>query len=250
MYRHQPYVLVDMEGQHPSHHHRPYVKFQKKADNDANHTSETKTKCKTKEKRDKEENKANQCIGAALKQIAAAADEVSNCRTNKVDTNPAVVDSNDTAMVERHPVHRTESEEAATIALDVSGFTPNQLHVSLEEDCIVGKEQGGLRPILTVRGERVNALGDKYKIHRRFLLERENLAGDIQSVDVRANFGNDGILSITVPKKKKEEARPKKPTARSIAITTANGEPRLSEEMNVCKSTSEPQVETVDEKDL
>ncbi|KAG7360990.1 Hsp20/alpha crystallin family protein [Nitzschia inconspicua] len=118
-------------------------------------------------------------------------------------------------VMERTPVHRKETEDEATISMDVSGFSVDQLQVRLEE------EQGDsstTRPILIVSGARENSLGDKFEIHRRFLLDQKNLAKNIQEVEIQAHFSNDSVLTIRVPKKKQEPEEKQQKISRSIIV--------------------------------
>ncbi|KAG7356879.1 Hsp20/alpha crystallin family protein [Nitzschia inconspicua] len=118
-------------------------------------------------------------------------------------------------VMERTPVHRKETEDEATISMDVSGFSIDQLQVRLEE------EQGDsstTRPILIVSGSRENSLGDKFEIHRRFLLDQKNLAKNIQEVEIQAHFSNDSVLTIRVPKKKQEPEEEQQKISRSIIV--------------------------------
>jgi HSP20 family molecular chaperone IbpA len=163
-------------------------------------------------------------------------------------------------VVQRNPVHRTETEEAATISIDVSGFAPDQLQVRLEEEeeeagqCSF-KKRTSRRPILSVTGERVNQLGDKFTILRRFVLERKNLLNDdIETIPIEANFTNDGILSIRVPKKpKKDEAMEEanQPTVRNIPISNSpnvvDPNQRDFSTQDSVRSKETPEAVTVDE---
>lgn len=122
------------------------------------------------------------------------------------------VNGGNNIVVERTPVHRQETEDEATISMDVSGFTVDQLQVRLEE------EQGGdlSRPILVVSGTRQNSLGDRFQIHRRFLLDRQNLGDNLHKIAISASFSKDGVLTIRVPKKKKKD-EPEK-VSRTIVV--------------------------------
>jgi HSP20 family molecular chaperone IbpA len=112
--------------------------------------------------------------------------------------------SEENTILERTPVHREETDEFATISMDVSGFALSQLNVRLEEEEQMTTTGQSNRPILTVDGERTNLLGDKFQIHRRFLLDRDNLAdGNLQDLAISANLSKEGILTIRVPKKEK-----------------------------------------------
>ncbi len=148
-------------------------------------------------------------------------------------------------VVERTPVHLSETDDTATISLDVSGFSMDQLQVRLDEE---QTPTTGVRPVLTVSGERVNSLGDKFKIHRRFMLEREKLLEDIQQLAIQANFNKEGILTIHVPKRKKEEEGKKPAESRSIPIQ-ASPVADHDEERNDMKATQTHEVVTVDEKE-
>lgn len=124
--------------------------------------------------------------------------------------------TDDKTVFERTPVHREETKDAATISMDVSGFSINQLQVCVEVD--QDTQSGLARPVLMVSGERTNILGDKFKIRRRFLLERKNLADNLQDVAISANFSQEGILTIHVPKKMKEPEKEPKKVSRTIPV--------------------------------
>jgi HSP20 family molecular chaperone IbpA len=152
-------------------------------------------------------------------------------------------------ILERTPVHREEVEESATISMDVSGFALDQLQVRLEEEEEKGTKSGRGRPILTVQGDRTNILGDKFKIHRRFLLDRDNLADiNLQELAISANLSKQGILTICVPKKKrgtteKEAAK----VSRTIPVQQQPPPPQPSKNSNSLSGELSNETTTKDE---
>jgi HSP20 family molecular chaperone IbpA len=99
-------------------------------------------------------------------------------------------------FIERAPIHFNENDEAATIALDVAGFSPQDIQVRVEDF------------IVSIDAKRVNKLGDTYVIRRRFRVDKATVVEDM----VRANL-TDHILEVVVPKKAKVGPR-------SIPIST------------------------------
>jgi HSP20 family molecular chaperone IbpA len=99
---------------------------------------------------------------------------------------------------QRAPVHRDETEERLTLALDVPGFASDNINVSTEGDdsCLV------------IEGSRTNRVGDTFYVQERFVLDEETYKLDT----TRGNL-SDGVLEITIQK------RPK-PQPRVISITT------------------------------
>merc|ERR1712183_950287 len=88
-------------------------------------------------------------------------------------------------VFENKPIRHEDTAEATKVSLDVAGFTPSSIGVQVEEDHIV-----------SIRAERSNRLGDVFKIHHRFLLDKKSV--DVENID--ANI-TDGILEVVVKKK-------------------------------------------------
>ncbi len=99
--------------------------------------------------------------------------------------------------MERAPIHQEETLEAATIALDVTGFTSDNLSIQVEDH------------VVSISGQRQNRLGDTHMIRRRFKVDKKTVDQD----QIRANL-SDGVLEIVVPKK--PQAGP-----RAIPISTS-----------------------------
>merc|ERR1712224_756898 len=77
--------------------------------------------------------------------------------------------------------------EFAKMSLDVTGFAPHQIKVSVDDY------------VVSIAGERRNKLGDLFVIDRKFRLDKKTALVD----GVEASFDNDdvaGILEIVVPK--------------------------------------------------
>merc|ERR1712188_10545 len=91
-------------------------------------------------------------------------------------------------VVQRTPIHMDDShQELAKMSLDVTGFAPHQIKVSVDEY------------VVSISGERRNKLGDLFVIDRKFRLDKKTALVD----GVEASFDNDdvaGILEIVVPK--------------------------------------------------
>merc|ERR1712188_203109 len=114
-----------------------------------------------------------------------------------------------TAIEQRTPLHveneTPESGGAAKMSLDVTGFAPNQIKLSLENS------------VVSIKGERTNKLGDKFVLDRKFRLDKK----PTQAEKVPASF-DDGILEVTIPTKKPEGAHRTIPIA--VSTTTASVE--------------------------
>merc|ERR1712188_274940 len=91
-------------------------------------------------------------------------------------------------VVQRTPIHMDDShQEFAKMSLDVTGFAPHQIKVSVDDY------------VVSISGERRNKLGDLFVIDRKFRLDKKTALVD----GVEASFDNDdvaGILEIVVPK--------------------------------------------------
>jgi len=91
-------------------------------------------------------------------------------------------------VVQRTPIHMDDSNaEFAKMSLDVTGFAPHQIKVSVDEY------------VVSIAGERRNKLGDLFVIDRKFRLDKKTALVD----GIEASFDNDdvaGILEIVVPK--------------------------------------------------
>merc|ERR1712146_359692 len=118
----------------------------------------------------------------------------------------AVTTSTRTVIEQRTPLHveneTPESGGAAKMSLDVTGFAPNQIKLSLENS------------VVSIKGERTNKLGDKFVLDRKFRLDKKTT----QAEKVTASF-DDGILEVTIPTKKPEGAHRSIPIA--VSTTTA-----------------------------
>jgi HSP20 family molecular chaperone IbpA len=231
-----PHVLVDFDDDVDNHHYARWVPRRRCA----------LTAAKTNDAKMGDE--ASRATPSATPQeITDSGKESTSCEMKTSEGSPAKNDSPSltkqtittrhhtsqlgNTVIERTPVHRRETEEEATISLDVSGFTVDQLQVRLEEEPSASGRPA--RPILIVSGERQNTLGDHFKIHRRFLLDRENLDSNIKDIAISANFSNDGVLTIRVPKKKKVPEKEPEKISRTIVVqqqvANSKDEPKASE---------------------
>jgi hypothetical protein len=117
-------------------------------------------------------------------------------------------------------VHVSESEEATTLSVDVTGFSPSDLEVRLEKH------------ILTLHGTRKNRLGDIFVLHRQVALDEA--IHDENAVEAR----NDNcVLEITIAKKNT-------PVNLSIPIQAVVAEPREEKPMQEAEIVLEAQVDT------
>jgi HSP20 family protein len=115
-----------------------------------------------------------------------------NCAPSNDETKPTTTNEKDKAdatpkgsvYVERTPIHQEETPDAATISLDVTGFTADNLTVQVEDH------------VVSVSGRRANRLGDTYVIRRRFRVDKST----VDQEQIRAKL-SDGVLEIVVPKK-------------------------------------------------
>lgn len=86
---------------------------------------------------------------------------------------------------QRTPIHYDEeTPQVAKMSLDVTGFAPEDIAISVENF------------VVSIKGERTNKLGDVFVLNRRFRLDKNTVCVD----DVIASI-DDGILELTVPKK-------------------------------------------------
>jgi len=93
--------------------------------------------------------------------------------------------SNLKTIEQRTPIHYDEeTPQVAKMSLDVTGFAPEDIAVSVENF------------VVFIKGERTNKLGDVFVLDRRFRLDKTTVCVD----DVIASI-DDGILELTVPKK-------------------------------------------------
>jgi HSP20 family molecular chaperone IbpA len=87
---------------------------------------------------------------------------------------------------QRTPIHlHEETPDAARMSLDITGFTQQDVTITVEDH------------VVFVKGERTNRLGDVFVLDRKFRLDKKTALVE----EVTATFDNDGILEITVPKK-------------------------------------------------
>jgi HSP20 family molecular chaperone IbpA len=119
-------------------------------------------------------------------------------------------------------VHRSESEEATTLSIDVTGFSPSDLEVRLEKH------------ILTLHGTRKNRLGDIFVLHRQVALDVT-----IHNENAVEAHNDDGVLEITIAKKNTNT-----PVNLSIPIRAVVAEPREEKLIQEAEIVLEAQVDT------
>merc|ERR1712188_43934 len=119
-------------------------------------------------------------------------------------------------VVQRTPIHMDDShQELAKMSLDVTGFAPHQIKVSVDDY------------VVSISGERRNKLGDLFVIDRKFRLDKKTALVD----GVEASFDNDdvaGILEIVVPKNVSAG-----PRTIPIAVTSSKSNNTTDEETEV-----------------
>jgi HSP20 family molecular chaperone IbpA len=123
-------------------------------------------------------------------------------------------------FVERAPIHFHETDEAATIALDVAGFSSQDIQVRMEDF------------VVSIDAKRLNKLGDTYVIRRRFRLDKTTVIEDM----VRANL-TDHILEVVVPKKAKVGPRSIPISTAAATMTSSNVEGKEESEETVLSET-------------
>mmetsp|Transcript_6600 Transcript_6600/g.11386 ORF Transcript_6600/g.11386 Transcript_6600/m.11386 type:complete len:263 (-) Transcript_6600:124-912(-) len=133
---------------------------------------------------------------------------------SKTPLRPTKVD-NSRVFMERAPIHVEETPDSATIALDVAGFSAEDIEVRLEDH------------VVSIFGKRVNRLGDTYVIRRRFRLDKSTVLAE----NVCARL-SENVLELVCPKKPKVGPR-------SIPILT----PR--QDQSIVKEASDPDAKTL-----
>jgi len=154
----------------------------------------------------------------------------------------ALPTSTHTVIEQRTPLHvenETSKGGAAKMSLDVTGFAPSDIKLSVENS------------VVSIKGERTNKLGDKFVLDRKFRLDKKTT----QAEKAIAKF-DDGILEVTIPTKKPEGAHRSIPIAVSTTpasakasadesnedektATEAKSAPAATEEANDSKKTDE-----------
>merc|ERR1712124_12677 len=125
-------------------------------------------------------------------------------------------------VVQRTPIHMDDSNaEFAKMSLDVTGFAPHQIKVSVDDY------------VVSIAGERRNKLGDLFVIDRKFRLDKKTALVD----GVEASFDKDdvaGILEIVVPKNVSAG-----PRTIPIAVVTSSKSNNTDEETEVADDVVE-----------
>mmetsp|Transcript_1247 Transcript_1247/g.2854 ORF Transcript_1247/g.2854 Transcript_1247/m.2854 type:complete len:327 (-) Transcript_1247:138-1118(-) len=129
---------------------------------------------------------------------------------------------------QRTPIHmQPETPDAAKMSLDVTGFSPEEISIHIDEF------------VVSIKGQRTNKLGDVFCLDRRFRLDKNTANVD----QVTATF-DDGILELTVPKK--SVAGPRKiPIVVSGFNAETETEPTASDNNNEEEEASSHEEENV-----
>jgi HSP20 family molecular chaperone IbpA len=121
---------------------------------------------------------------------------------NATDNNPTATeessndenDRNRASPYQKVPVHRQENENELVISMDVSGFDPSQLCITVEND--------NNETTLCIRGERVNKIGDRFEVDESFALDPKEF--ELESVSAAVS---EGVLQVKVEKKAPPQPR-------------------------------------------
>merc|ERR1712224_1153889 len=111
-------------------------------------------------------------------------------------------------VLEKKPMHHEDTAEYAKVSFDVVGFTDADINIQIDEE--------NNDSVVAITGERTNALGDVFRIDRKFRLDKK--PADVDEID--ATITADGILEIVVKKKKKVGPRVIKITTSPTAAAT------------------------------
>jgi HSP20 family molecular chaperone IbpA len=109
---------------------------------------------------------------------------------NASDRNPSDRGDNQPEFT-KIPIHRHETEQALILSMDISGFDPSQLHITVEKIST-----------LCIRGERTNKIGDRFVLKENFDLNPAEFA--VESITANAS---DGVLQVKVQKKAPSQPR-------------------------------------------
>jgi HSP20 family molecular chaperone IbpA len=134
-----------------------------------------------------------------------------NCQTNEVKSHCLNKKDNLSRIIlERNPIHHENTSEAATISLDVAGFTIDDIDIQVEDH------------IVCISAERKNKLGDVFQVHRRFRLDEKTadeegicatITDGVLQIVVQKKTNNAGPrvipISISINKKDEEDVNPK-----------------------------------------
>merc|ERR1719335_1721002 len=160
-------------------------------------------------------------------QMARCAQRAANNNNGKNNRAQAATTTTTRIIVQRTPIHMDdETPERARMSLDVTGFSPEDIAVSVDDY------------VVSVKGERTNKLGDVFVVDRKFRLDKKTAIVDA----VAANFDG-GILEVVVPKKVLAG-----PRTIPIAVTTTTTTTTPAEEQQD-HSETEISAETVQEED-
>merc|ERR1712188_203139 len=149
---------------------------------------------------------------SSKKRKAPTVDKDASTRSvRRTCNNRTALPTSSTAIEQRTPLHveneTPENGGAAKMSLDVTGFAPNQIKLSMENS------------VVSIKGDRTNKLGDKFVLDRKFRLDKKTT----QAEKVTASF-DDGILEVTIPTKKPEGAHRTIPIAVSPPSVEAPAE--------------------------
>ncbi|KAL3893672.1 MAG: hypothetical protein SGARI_008011, partial [Bacillariaceae sp.] len=115
---------------------------------------------------------------------AAAAESASQSNSNSTNNPDTAEESKTAAQHQKVPVHRNETDEALTIAMDISGFDVANIHITVEND------------VLCIQGERTNKIGDSFIVEEYFDLDKEQFDEDTLKASA-----SEGVLEVKVQKK-------------------------------------------------
>merc|ERR1719335_505458 len=161
-------------------------------------------------------------------QMARCAQRAANNNNGKNNRAQAATTTTTRIIVQRTPIHMDdETPERAKMSLDVTGVSPEDIAVSVDDY------------VVSVKGERTNKLGDVFVVDRKFRLDKKTAIVDA----VTANFDG-GILEVVVPKKVLAG-----PRTIPIAVTTTTTTTATPAEEQQDHSETAISAETVQEED-
>jgi len=136
-------------------------------------------------------------------------------------------------VLEKKPMHHEDTAEYAKVSFDVVGFTDADINIQIDEE--------NNDSVVAITGERTNALGDVFRIDRKFRLDKKT--ADVDEID--ATITADGILEIVVKKKKKVGPRVIKiTTSPTITVTDDDSTKSSSNEQELGNQNKNEAIET------
>ena len=128
---------------------------------------------------------------AAAAESATQSEGQDNATPNTNEQAGDRIPSNSTpTQQQKVPVHRNETDEELTIAMDISGFDIANIQITVEND------------VLCIHGERTNKIGDSFIVEECFDLDKE-----VFDEDTVTASASEGVLEVKVQKKAAPQPR-------------------------------------------